>query len=106
VQHSYTAGIGKEYGARMPTAQTGLHPRFATDCVNQTLRVTIAELCIYSLNMFMIIMNFMLWAERPRGRGSILGRTKRYFSSQNVQTGTGAYTGVYLVGTEDSVPGS
>jgi len=38
VQHSYTAGIGKQYGARMAIAQTGLvHPRFATDCVSETM---------------------------------------------------------------------
>jgi hypothetical protein len=52
----------------MATAQTGfLHPRFATDCVSETLCATVAELCIYSLNMLMIIMTFMLRAERPMG---------------------------------------
>lgn len=106
VQHSHTAGIGKQYGARMVPAQTGLHPRFATDCVNETLCVTGADVCIYSLNMFMIIMTSMLRTEQSRGRGSIRGRGKRFFSSPNVQTGPGAYTGVYLVGTGDSFPGS
>jgi hypothetical protein len=102
VQHTYTAGIGKQYGARMATAQTGLvHPRFATDCVSETLRVTVAEVCIYSLNMIMIIVTFMLRTER----GSIRGRGKRFFSSPNVQTSTGVYTGVYLAGTGDSFPG-
>jgi hypothetical protein len=88
----------------MATAQTGLlHPRFATDCVSETLCAEVAELCICSLNMLMIVMTFMLRAERPRGRGSIRGRGKRFFSSQN---GTGANTGVCLVGTGDSLPGS
>jgi hypothetical protein len=38
VLHSYTAGIGRQYGARMATAaRTGsFHPRFATD-VQQAL---------------------------------------------------------------------
>jgi hypothetical protein len=50
VQHTYTPGIGKQYGARMATAQISLlHPRFATECVSETLCVTVAELCIYSL---------------------------------------------------------
>jgi len=107
VQHSYTSGIEKQYGARKATAQTGLlHPRFATDCVSETLCATVAELCIYALNMLMIIMTFMLRAERPRGRGSIRGRGKRFFSSPNVQTGTGANRGVCLVGIGDSFPGS
>jgi hypothetical protein len=87
----------------MATAQTGLfHPRFATDCVSETQCVTVAELCIYSLNMFMIVITFMLRAERARGRGSIRGRGKRFFFSPNVQTGIGVYTSVYLVGTGDS----
>lgn len=106
-QHSHTAGIGKQYGARMAPAQTGLlHPRFATDCVNETLCVTGAELCSYSLNMFMIIMNFMLRTERPGFRESIRGRDMRFSPLRNVQTGTGAYTGVFLVGIGDSFPGS
>jgi len=79
VQHSYTAGIGKQYGARMATAQTGLlRPRFATDCVSETICVTVAELCIYSLNMFMIIVTFMLRQNDRHGRG------KKFFSSPNV----------------------
>jgi hypothetical protein len=80
--------------------------QIATDCFSETSCVTAAELCIYSLDMFMIIMTFMLRAKRPRGRGSIRSRGTIFFSSPDVQTGTGAYTGVYLVATGDSFPGS
>ena len=91
-----------ERGFSTNSSVTNTYPRFATDCVSETLYVTFAELCIKSLNMFMIIMICMLRAERPRGRVSIRGRGKKFFSSPNVQTGTEAYTGVYLVGTGDS----